>query len=121
MNKNNSYEIVHADADVVATAKLCAAVKFANAGQVCVSPTRFYIHSSVMDVFCDTMVQEVEKHILGNGLDKETTMGPLVHGRRRDEIELFLTKVAEQGGTILTGGKRPEGFDKGFFFKSKNY
>lgn len=109
--------IVHQDADIQATAKLCAAVKFANAGQVCVSPTRFYIHASVMDLFCDTMVKEVKKLKLGNGLDKETTMGPLVHGRRRDEIELFLSKVKEQGGNVLTGGKRPEGFTKGFFFE----
>ncbi len=109
--------IVHADANIEEAAKLCAAVKFANAGQVCVSPTRFYVHESKMDQFCDTMVSEVQKHILGSGLDEKTTMGPLVHGRRREEIESFIAKVHEQGGTILTGGKRPAGFDKGFFFE----
>ena len=109
--------IVHADADIEKTAKLCAAVKFANAGQVCVSPTRFYIHESKIDQFCDVMVTEVKKHKLGNGLDEETTMGPLVHARRRDEIESFIEKVNAHGGTILTGGKRPVGFDKGFFFE----
>ncbi|NQY19975.1 MAG: NAD-dependent succinate-semialdehyde dehydrogenase [Campylobacteraceae bacterium] len=109
--------IVHADANIKEAAILCAAVKFANAGQVCVSPTRFYIHESKMDEFCETMVLEVEKHVLGSGLDDKTTMGPLVHSRRRDEIEVFIKKVHEQGGTILTGGKRPEGFDKGFFFE----
>jgi len=109
--------IVHADADIEKTAKLCAAVKFANAGQVCVSPTRFYIHESKIDQFCEVMVAEVEKHKLGNGLDEGTTMGPLVHARRRDEIESFIEKVHSHGGTILTGGKRPKGFDKGFFFE----
>jgi len=109
--------VVHADADIEKTAKLCAAVKFANAGQVCVSPTRFYIHESKIDQFCDVMVNEVKKHKLGNGLDEDTTMGPLVHARRRDEIESFIEKVNAHGGTILTGGKRPEKFEKGFFFE----
>jgi succinate-semialdehyde dehydrogenase/glutarate-semialdehyde dehydrogenase len=109
--------IVHSDAKIEVAAKLCAAVKFANAGQVCVSPTRFYIHESKMDEFCDIMVSEVKKHVLGSGLDEKTTMGPLVHERRREEIESFISKVNEQGGTILTGGKRPNGFYKGFFFE----
>jgi len=109
--------IVHRDADIKKAATLCAAVKFANAGQVCVSPTRFYIHESKMDEFCETMVKEVKKHVLGSGLDEKTTMGPLVHARRRDEIEVFLEKVELEGGTILTGGKRPEAFEKGFFFE----
>ena len=63
------------------------------------------------------MVEEVKKLKLGNGLDSDTTMGPLVHARRRDEIESFIEKVHTQGGTILTGGKRPEKFEKGFFFE----
>jgi succinate-semialdehyde dehydrogenase/glutarate-semialdehyde dehydrogenase len=109
--------IVHADADIEATAKLCAAVKFANAGQVCVSPTRFYVHETKIDLFCEVMVAEVKKHVLGSGLDPKTTMGPLVHGRRRDEIEAFLKKVKLQGGTVLTGGKRPANKTKGFFFE----
>ena len=109
--------IVHADADIETTAKLCMVVKFANSGQVCVSPTRFYIHESRMDEFCDIAVKEVLKHKLGNGLDESTTMGPLVHARRREEIESFISKVKVQGGTILIGGKRPEGFSKGFFFE----
>ncbi len=109
--------IVHADVDIKVVATLCTAVKFANTGQVCVSPTRFYIHESQMDEFCETMVSEVKKYVLGSGLNEKTTMGPLIHARRRDEIESFLEKVHAHGGTILTGGKRPDGFDKGFFFE----
>ena len=109
--------IVHADADIENAAKLSTATKFANAGQVCVSPTRFYVHEDKIDEFCEIMVSEVKKLKLGNGLEEGTTMGPLVHGRRREEIENFISKVGEQGGTILTGGKRPEGFDKGYFFE----
>jgi len=109
--------IVHEDADIKSVATLSTAAKFANAGQVCVSPTRFYIHENKIDEFCEVMVNEVKKLKLGNGLEEGTTIGPLVHSKRRDEIENFISKVNEQGGKILTGGKRPKGFDKGFFFE----
>lgn len=109
--------IVHEDADAEAVAKLACMVKFANSGQVCVSPTRFFVHENVMQTFCDTMVAEAEKLVLGNGLDETTTMGPLIHERRRQAIEEFIDNVNTRGGTILTGGKRPDGFDKGYFYE----
>lgn len=62
--------IIHEDADIQTAAKLSTAVKFANSGQVCVSPTRFYVHESRIDEFCEIMVAEVKKFKLGNGLEE---------------------------------------------------
>ncbi|MGY0398741.1 MAG: aldehyde dehydrogenase family protein [Ostreibacterium sp.] len=109
--------IVHADADVESVAKLACAVKFANAGQVCVSPTRFFVHQRLMHAFCNILVTEAQKLVLGKGLDEKTTMGPLIHDRRLAEIESFIDSVKKQGGQILTGGKRPTGFERGYFFE----
>lgn len=109
--------IICDDADITSVAKLLTVSKFANSGQVCVSPTRFYVHKNVIDEFCNVMVNEVKKIKLGNGLDESTTMGPLVHDRRRDEIEKFIKQAKKEGGNILIGGKRPDSFSKGYFFE----
>ncbi len=109
--------IVHDDANAQEVAALSVKVKFANAGQVCVSPTRFYVHEHIIDTFCDTFVSETKKLRLGNGLDENVDMGPLVTQKRLEEVESFIKKVKQTGGTILTGGKRAEGFSKGYFFE----
>ncbi|MCI5968346.1 NAD-dependent succinate-semialdehyde dehydrogenase [Helicobacter sp.] len=109
--------IVCEDTDVREVAAMSVKVKFANAGQVCVSPTRFYIHKSVMDSFCEVFVAETRKLKLGNGLDGSVDMGPLVTQKRLEEIQSFMQKAKETGGKILTGGKRVQGFDKGYFFE----
>lgn len=109
--------IVHDDADAKAVASLSVRVKFANAGQVCVSPTRFYIHESIMDSFCESFVAETKKLKLGNGLDESVDMGPLVSSKRLDEMQKFIKHVQEKGGKILCGGKKAAGFEKGYFFE----
>ncbi|MCX2682513.1 NAD-dependent succinate-semialdehyde dehydrogenase [Campylobacter sp. MIT 21-1685] len=109
--------IIHEDVNVEEVAALCVKTKFANAGQVCVSPTRFYIHSSIMDEFCECFRKETLKIKLGNGLDEDVDMGPLITKKRVTEIESFIEKAKENKGQILCGGKRAEGFTKGYFFE----
>lgn len=109
--------IIHDDVDVAEVASLCVKTKFANAGQVCVSPTRFYVHTSIMEEFCRHFTQQTLKIKLGNGLDETTDMGPLITQKRLTEIENFVTNAQESGGKILCGGKKPKGFEKGFFFE----
>ena len=70
------------DADLDAAAKLSAAGKFRNAGQVCISPTRFFVQEGVHDKFLTLFKKEVEAVNVGDGLETGVTMGPLVAERR---------------------------------------
>ena len=111
----HSPAIVCEDADVNAAVKILSANKFRNAGQVCISPTRFLVHDSVYDQFVDGFVKQAEKLTVGNGLDEGVKMGPLAHDRRLTAIEGFVADAVENGAKILTGGKRKG--NKGYFFE----
>jgi succinate-semialdehyde dehydrogenase/glutarate-semialdehyde dehydrogenase len=107
--------IVFEDADVDLAAKILSANKFRNAGQVCVAPTRLLVHESVYDAFVDKFVGMAKAVKVGDGLDKETRMGPLANARRVDAIESFVADAVQKGAKIRTGGKRIG--NKGFFFE----
>ena len=111
----HSPAIVCADADVNVAVKILSANKFRNAGQVCISPTRFLVHESVYDQFVDGFVKSAESLNVGNGLDEDINMGPLAHDRRLTAIEGFVADAVEKGAKILTGGKRKG--NKGYFFE----
>ena len=111
----HSPAIVCEDADVNVAVKILSANKFRNAGQVCISPTRFLVHDSVYDQFVDGFVKQAEKLNVGNGLDEGIKMGPLAHDRRLTAIEGFVADAVEKGAKILTGGKRKG--NKGYFFE----
>ncbi|WP_342107229.1 NAD-dependent succinate-semialdehyde dehydrogenase [Methylobacterium sp. SI9] len=98
--------IVFGDADVEKAVSVLAPSKFRNAGQVCVSPTRFLVHDSVFDRFVEGFSNFAKTLKVGDGLDPDTKMGPLIHSRRLEAVEA-LTADAESGGaTLRTGGKR---------------
>ena len=111
----HSPAIVCEDADVKTAVKILSANKFRNAGQVCISPTRFLVHDSVFDEFVEGFVQQAESIKVGNGLDDGVKMGPLAHDRRLTAIEGFVADAVEHGANILTGGKRKG--NKGYFFE----
>ena len=111
----HSPAIVCADADVNVAVKILSANKFRNAGQVCISPTRFLVHESVYDQFVEGFVKSAESLNVGNGLDEDINMGPLAHDRRLTAIEGFVADAVEKGAKILTGGKRKG--NKGYFFE----
>ncbi len=111
----HSPAIVCADADVKAAVKILSANKFRNAGQVCISPTRFLVHDSVYEEFVDGFVKQAETLNVGNGLDDGVKMGPLAHDRRLTAIEGFVADAVENGAKVLTGGKRKG--NKGYFFE----
>ena len=111
----HSPAIVCADADVNVAVKILSANKFRNAGQVCISPTRFLVHESVYDQFVEGFVKSAESLKVGNGLDEGINMGPLAHDRRLTAIEGFVADAVEKGAKILTGGKRKG--NKGYFFE----
>jgi succinate-semialdehyde dehydrogenase/glutarate-semialdehyde dehydrogenase len=107
--------IVFEDADVDVAAKLLAANKFRNAGQVCVSPTRFLVHETVYGAFVDKFVAAAQGLKVGSGLDPETRMGPLANSRRVEAMEMFVADAVSKGAKVETGGKRIG--NKGFFFE----
>ena len=103
------------DADVDNAAKILSANKFRNAGQVCVSPTRFLVHESVYESFVDKFVAAAKGLKVGNGLDKDTRMGPLANPRRVDAMESLVADAVQRGAKVRTGGKRIG--NEGFFFE----
>jgi succinate-semialdehyde dehydrogenase / glutarate-semialdehyde dehydrogenase len=98
--------IVFNDADVDQAATALARFKVRNAGQVCVSPSRFYVQTAVYDRFVARFVQVIESVTVGHGLEEGTQMGPLVHERRLTAVRDLVDDAASCGGEVLTGGKR---------------
>src|SRR5216684_3569872 len=98
--------IVFADADVDAAAKILSANKFRNAGQVCVSPTRFLVQQPVYQQFVDKFVTAAKSIKVGDGLKEDTRMGPLAHSRRLDAVEGFVADAVANGAKVETGGRR---------------
>ena len=107
--------IVCNDADLDVAARILAGAKFRNAGQVCVSPTRFIVQNEVFEPFVQRFVQAAEALKLGSGLESATTMGPLANQRRVAAMENFVTDAVQKGATVATGGKRHG--NKGYFFE----
>jgi succinate-semialdehyde dehydrogenase/glutarate-semialdehyde dehydrogenase len=91
-----------------------AATNYRNAGQVCISPTRFLIQKKVYDSFVEKFISASNNVKVGDGLEAGTTMGPLAHDRRLQAIEGFVSDAVDKGAEIQTGGDRVG--DKGYFF-----
>ncbi len=107
--------IVFDDADIDVASKILATNKFRNAGQVCVSPTRFLVQESVYEHFVDKFVAVAQAVKVGDGLDPTSTMGPLANPRRVTAMEGFIADAVQKGATVKTGGKRIG--NKGNFFE----
>lgn len=107
--------IVTNDADVDLAAKLGSSVKFRNAGQVCISPTRFYVQSGVYQEFMEKFLAATAAIRLGDGFADTTGMGPLHSYRRLEAVDAFVRDAVESGGDLLHGGARGEG--DGFFYQ----
>jgi len=106
--------IVFDDVDAEKVAKLTVGGKFRNAGQVCISPTRFFVHDAVFDRFVDSFAAAAAGLRIGNGLEDGVQMGPLANPRRLEAMEGFVKDAAERGARIVTGGKRIG--NQGYFF-----
>jgi succinate-semialdehyde dehydrogenase/glutarate-semialdehyde dehydrogenase len=107
--------IVFGDADVDAAIKQLAGSKFRNAGQVCVSPTRFLVHESVYARFVEGFAKAAAAIKVGDGLDAATRMGPLANSRRIEAMRMLVDDATAKGATLLTGGQRIG--DQGNFFQ----
>ena len=107
--------IVFDDADIDVAAKLLAGAKFRNAGQVCISPTRFLVQESVYDRFLEGFVAQTKALKVADGLEAGTTMGPLANPRRITAMESLIADATKHGGKVQTGGHRIG--NKGNFFE----
>ncbi|RQV01980.1 NAD-dependent succinate-semialdehyde dehydrogenase [Burkholderia cenocepacia] len=108
--------LVCADAEIERAATMLAAYKFRNAGQVCVSPTRFFVQRPVFDRFVAAYLDAVGKIRVGYGLEATTTMGPLAHARRVSELDAFVADAKVKGAEIAAGGARLAGAGPGHYF-----
>lgn len=101
-----------APADIAARG--VAFASFLNAGQVCTSAERIYVHEAMHDDFVGRLVAEATALRIGNGLDK-VDMGPMVSARERDRYEAILARAVQQGAKVACGGGRPRGLNRGWF------
>ncbi len=106
--------IVMPSAPLIVAARGAAFAAFLNAGQVCTSAERFYVHEDVHDEFVRLLVEEAGRIRVGSGLD-DVDMGPMVNQRERDRYERILARAVEQGAVVECGGTRPAGLGTGFF------
>ncbi len=106
--------IVFDDADIAKTAQAAAATKFRNAGQVCVSPTRFYVQDNVAGQFADEFAKAASAIKVGNGMDEGVTMGPLIAERRLAVIQDFVDDAVNSGAELMMGGERIG--NQGYFY-----
>ena len=110
--------IVHDDANIQKATDMAIAAKYRNTGQVCISPSRFYIHESKKKEFTKLFVEKTLKLKMGHGIEKDTDLGPITTKKRLGEIEELVEITKKEGAVILCGGKRPANFNKGYFYEA---
>ncbi|MGQ7932349.1 NAD-dependent succinate-semialdehyde dehydrogenase [Paraburkholderia sp. D1E] len=98
--------IVMDDVDPSSTAEILVAAKFRNAGQVCISPTRFLVHEKIAAQFTEEFLKRARKIRVGDGFDASTTMGPLANPRRTLAMERLVTDASLRGAEVALGGGR---------------
>ncbi len=109
--------IVFPDADPEAVAKAAVTGKFRNNGQVCISPSRFFVHKDIIKKFTEVAVAAAKNLKMGNGLDAGIEVGPMFEKKAMENTVKLVEDAAGKGAKLLTGGKRCEGFAKGYFFE----
>jgi len=109
--------IVFDDVDARSVAAMAAQSKYRNTGQVCVSPSRFYIHETVKESFVDSFVEATRKLKLGHALEPDSEVGPLTTRKRLEAVEALVEDTKASGARLLAGGRRPAGFNRGYWFE----
>jgi succinate-semialdehyde dehydrogenase/glutarate-semialdehyde dehydrogenase len=109
--------IVFDDADINKATDIAVTAKFRNNGQVCISPNRFYIQEKKKDDFINSFISKAKKLKIGNGMDENVQLGPLTTEKRLSEVEQLVETTKKEGAKVLMGGKRPAGFNKGYFYE----
>lgn len=109
--------IVLPDADPEAVAKAAVIGKFRNNGQVCISPSRFYIHADVRKKFTEVAVEMTKALKIGNGLDAGIEVGPMIEPRALASTTALVDDAKAKGAKVLTGGSKSKRFEHGYFYE----
>ncbi len=109
--------IVFPDADPEVVAKAAVLGKFRNNGQVCISPSRFFVHADVAKKFTDVAVAAAKDLKLGNGMEPGIEVGPMLEPARMEHAAGLITDAKGKGASVLTGGGKSSRFDRGYFFE----
>ncbi|MFD9625792.1 aldehyde dehydrogenase family protein [Peribacillus muralis] len=107
---NNSATIVHKDSDVEKAATLVSQKSFSNAGQVCISVQRIYVHKDIYESFVAKLIEKTEEIVVGNPMDEKTDIGPMIRLTEAERVEAWVKEAVEQGARIKVGGKREGAF-----------
>lgn len=113
----NAPLIIYDDADLELALAASVPTKFANAGQVCVTADRFFVHDSLHDAFVKGFVERARALKLGDGMDPTVAMGPLINAQRVAEMEKIVAAAVAAGAQLETGGARAAGFHAGHFYQ----
>jgi succinate-semialdehyde dehydrogenase / glutarate-semialdehyde dehydrogenase len=109
--------IVFPDADPEVVAKAAVMGKFRNNGQVCISPSRFFVHKDIEKKFTEVAVETAKQLKLGNGLDDGIEIGPMFERKAMDGTAALIDDARKTGAKVLTGGGKSARFDRGYFFE----
>ncbi len=103
---SNSAVIICEDADLDKAIPRCVMGSYANSGQVCISVQRIYVHQSIVEEFSARFVDATKKQVVGDPLDKNCDVGPMIDVHEAERAEMWVNEAEEAGAEILTGGKR---------------
>ncbi|MHA2959307.1 aldehyde dehydrogenase family protein [Priestia megaterium] len=107
---NNSATVVHKDADLEKAASLISQKSFNNAGQVCISVQRIYVHTNIYTAFVNKLKEKTEKLVVGDPMDEQTDIGPMIRLKEAERVEEWVKEAVEEGAKIELGGKRDGAF-----------
>jgi len=109
--------IVCSDADLEIAARAACWAAYLNSGQVCTGAKRLYVFESIADEFTRRVVEFTRSLKLGNGMEPDTDIGPVINLRQLEDLHSRVEEAAREGAHILTGGRRAPQFKKGFFYE----
>ena len=113
----NAPAIVYDDADIPLAADIITILKFANAGQICVTPNRVYVARKIHDEFVQAVIERAKKVVMGHGRGSGATIGPLVSQRAQARIETWDKDALAAGATCVCGGSIPADMLPGYYFQ----
>ncbi len=109
--------LIFDDVDAEQAAQVSVAGKFRNNGQVCISPTRFYVHERLRKTYTEAAVEFADQLKLGNGMDPEVEIGPMFEPKALEKTQRLIDQAVHVGAKVLAGGSRSGRFEKGYFFE----